>query len=71
MFKKFFNKKKSKESPEEKNILIASLLVHAAKMDESYTDIEKKIIKKALINLNGISLSQADDIVTKAEKKRK
>tara|TARA_Y100000590_G_scaffold92712_1_gene104922 strand:+ start:2593 stop:3021 length:429 start_codon:yes stop_codon:yes gene_type:complete len=69
MFKKFFNKKKSKESPEEKNILIASLLVHAAKMDESYTDIEKKIIKKALINLNGISLSQADDIVTKAEKK--
>ena len=69
MFNKFFNKKKSKESPEEKNILIASLLVHAAKMDESYTDIEKKIIKKALINLNGISLSQADDIVTKAEKK--
>ena len=68
MFKKIFNKK-NKENPEEKNILIASLLVHAAKMDENYTDIEKEIIKKALVNLNSISLEQAEDIVNKAEKK--
>ena len=34
-----------------KNILIAALLIHAAKIDENYTNVEKEIIKKALINL--------------------
>tara|TARA_B100000029_G_scaffold441392_1_gene459181 strand:- start:123 stop:548 length:426 start_codon:yes stop_codon:yes gene_type:complete len=68
MFKKIFSKK-NKNNSEEKNILVASLLVHAAKMDESYTDIEKEIIKRALVKLNSISLEQADDIVIKAEKK--
>ena len=30
---------------------------------------QEEIIKKALVNLNSISLKQADDIVVKAEKK--
>ena len=68
MFKKIFNKQK-KESLDNKNVLIAALLIHAAKMDENYTDIEKKIIKKALINLNNISSNQADDLIKSAEKK--
>ena len=45
MFKKIFNKKK--EILDNKNILVAALLVHAAKIDNEYTDVEKKIIKQA------------------------
>ena len=41
MFKNFF-KKKEKIS-DSKNILIAALLVHAAKIDDEYTDVEKKL----------------------------
>ena len=67
MFKKIFKKEK-KENSDNKNVLIAALLIHAAKMDENYTDIEKKIIKKALVNLNNISSDQADDFVIRAEK---
>ena len=50
---KFF--KKNKNNEEKKNDLIiktASLLIHAAKMDENYTDKEKLIIKKTLIELD-------------------
>ena len=67
MFEKFFKKEK-KENSDNKNILVAALLIHAAKMDENYTDIEKKIIKKALVNLNNVSSDQADDFVIRAEK---
>ena len=62
-------KKKNKEIDNNKNILIASLLIHAAKIDESYTDIEKTIIKKALADLYKIPLDKADEILIKAEKK--
>ena len=68
MFKKIFKKEK-KENLEIKNILIAALLIHAAKMDENYTDAEKDIIKKALINLNKINANEADDLIKRAEKK--
>ena len=40
MFKKLF-KKKEKEVPNNKNILIAALLIHAAKIDLHYTDIKQ------------------------------
>ena len=62
-------KKKNKETATDKNVLIASLLIHAAKIDENYTDIEKKIIKKALADLYKISLDEAEEILIKAEKK--
>ena len=68
MFKKIFKKVK-KENSDIKNVLIAALLIHAAKMDENYTDIEKNIIKKALINLNKISPDEADNLIKRAEKK--
>ena len=67
MFKKFFEKK-NKENINNKNILISSLLVHAAKIDDNYTDVEKEIIKKALINLNAITLNEAKELLKKAEK---
>jgi len=70
MFKKIF-KKQEKENLDEKNILIAALLVHAAKIDENYTDVEKKIIKKALIDLTNIDSEKAEQIIRRAEEKEK
>ena len=40
MLKRIFEKKK-KENPNS-NILVISLLIHAAKIDENYTEVEKK-----------------------------
>ena len=68
MFKKLFkNKKNDNQSGE--NILIAALLIHAAKIDENYTESEKKIIKKAIIELNNIDDNNAKKLLTLAEKK--
>jgi len=44
----------------------ASLLIHAAKIDESYTDKEKVIIKKTLIEL-GVKEAKVDQIMLTAE----
>ena len=44
MFKNIFKKEKKIEP--ENNVLIASLLIHAAKIDENYTESEKKNYKK-------------------------
>ena len=67
MFKKFF-KKSNKENMIDKNILITALLIHAAKIDENYTSVEKEIIKKALIRLNAITSNEAEELLKKAEK---
>ena len=67
MFKKFFEKKNEKNT-NNKNILITALLIHAAKIDDNYTDVEKEIIKKALISLNAITLNEAEELLKKAEK---
>ena len=68
MFKKIFNKNK-KEDSDNKNILVAALLIHAAKIDENYTNAEKEIIKKALMELNKTSSDQTEDLLRLAEKK--
>ena len=68
MLNKIF-KKKEKESLDKKNVLIAALLIHAAKTDENYTDIEKKIIKRALVDLFNIGSDQAEELMKHAEKK--
>ena len=68
MFKNFFKKKKEK-NVNNKNILITALLIHAAKIDENYTENEKKIIKRALINLNKIPSHEAEETIRLAEKK--
>jgi len=68
MFNKFF--KKNKTQPlNNKNVLIAALLIHAAKIDENYTDVEKNIIKKALINLYNIKTNEAEKLLKDAEAK--
>ena len=59
--------KKSKNENEEL-IKICALLVHAAKIDENYSNHEKVIIKKTLINISK-NKDDIDDILKKAEKR--
>ena len=64
-----FLKKNKKKSNNESDILIktASLLIHAAKIDENYNDYEKEIIKKTIINL-GAKKNDIANLLDKAEK---
>mgnify|MGYP001333498596 CR=1 FL=1 len=48
----------------------ASLLIHAAKMDENYTEKEKEIIKKTLIDL-GVNSEEINKIMIEAEENEK
>lgn len=69
MFKKLFKKTNKNENPSDKNILITALLIHAAKIDENYSDDEKKIIKKAIIGISQISIDEAEKVFKMAEEK--
>ena len=51
-------------------ISIASILIHSAKIDENFTDNERKIIKKALIEM-GAQAEKIDEIIEEAEEKEK
>ena len=66
-----FFKKKNKDS-EEIDIFskTASLLIHAAKIDENYTIKEKSIIERTLIEL-GIDKEKLDQIMINAEENEK
>ena len=61
-----FFKKKNMESIENPLPKIAALLIHAAKIDENYTQKEKEIIRKAIIEL-GADDKMIDNILTEAE----
>ena len=66
---KLFKKKNSIDNIQNNNELLSkttSLLIYAAKIDENYTNKEKEIIKKTLIEL-GAKYSEADQIITNAE----
>ena len=69
MLDKIFNIKKKESNTADESVLIAALLVHAAKIDENYTANEKKIIKKALMNIKSIDMQEAEKVLTKAEEK--
>ena len=49
--------------------MIPALLIHAAKIDENYTDVEKEIITKAIMNINKFDINKAKQIHKNAEKK--
>ena len=51
-------------------IAVASLLIHSAKIDEKFTEKEKQIIKKALIEM-GAEAEKIDEIMEESEKKEK
>ena len=63
----FLNKEKnSSDKSIDPYIKIAALLIHAAKIDENYTEKEKIIVIKALINL-GLKEDNVNEIIKKAE----
>tara|TARA_B100001250_G_C19297935_1_gene570509 strand:- start:82 stop:516 length:435 start_codon:yes stop_codon:yes gene_type:complete len=66
LFKKNENDKKNDLSL----IAVASLLIHSAKIDQNFTDKEKKIIKNALIEM-GAEIGKIDEIIKESEKKEK
>ena len=53
---------KKKENRVDIFIKITCLLVHAAKIDEIYTDKEREIIKKTILNL-GIEKNEIEKIL--------
>ena len=57
---------KKKENRIDIFIKITCLLVHAAKIDEIYTDKEREIIKKTILNL-GIEKNEIEKILNEAE----
>ena len=61
----FFNNKENKNDVSN-FIKISALLIHAAKIDENYSQEEEEIIKKTLLNL-GANKSDLETIITKAK----
>ena len=61
----FFKKKEEQNN----NFLtkVCALLIHAAKIDENYTEIEEKIIKEALVEL-GLEKDKTSEIINDAKK---
>ena len=63
-----------KDKKERKNnlslIAVASLLMHSAKIDENFTDKERKIIKNALIEM-GAKIDEIDKIIEESEKRER
>ena len=70
MFKFFKNKNKKNDQNSNLMLKTASLLIHAAKIDENYTDAEKSIIKKTLLNLDSKN-SDIEKLMIDAENKEK
>ena len=68
MLKNIFKKEKeNKEKINNNNILVAALLIHAARIDDNYTAIEKEIIKKALIDLKLVEQNNSEKLLSEAE----
>tara|TARA_Y100001958_G_C21010704_1_gene390934 strand:+ start:255 stop:683 length:429 start_codon:yes stop_codon:yes gene_type:complete len=64
---KFFNKSNNDTIKEDDLVnKTASLLIHAAKIDENYSDKEKEIIKRTLIDL-GVKENDVDEVFKNAE----
>ena len=65
---------KKKEARKDKNhlslISVAALLVHSAKIDENFTEKERIIIKKALVEM-GADQNNLDNIIKDAELREK
>ena len=67
MILKFFNNDKQTNDDNEL-INIACLLIHAARIDENYTQREKSLIKNTLTKLNSTN-TNIDKLLIEAEKK--
>ena len=70
MFNIFKKDEAEKESNHPSMMAVACLLIHSARIDENYTDKEKKIIKDAIIEMGGEN-ENIDKIMQDAEEKEK
>ena len=70
MFNLFKNNKGNLNKDNNLYINISALLIHVAKIDENYTEKEKKIIKDAIIEM-GAEPKEIDKILLDAEEKEK
>ena len=61
-----FLKKNNNEDINNPLTKIAALLIHAAKIDQNYTKNEKKLVKKAIVEL-GANNENIDQVLLKAE----
>ena len=70
MFNIFKKDKTEKENNHPSIMAVACLLIHSAKIDENYTDKEKKIIKDAVVEM-GANAQEIDGVIRDAEEKEK
>ena len=70
MFNIFKKEETEKNNNHPSIMAVACLLIHSAKIDENYTDKEKKIIKEAIIEM-GAGTEEIDKIIQDAEEKEK
>ena len=70
MFNIFKKGETEKKNNHPSIMAVACLLIHSAKIDENYTDKEKKIIKDAIIEMGG-EAENIDKIIQEAEEKEK
>ena len=70
MFNIFKKEETEKENNHPSIIAVACLLIHSARIDENYTDKERKIIKDAIIEM-GAEAEKLDKIIKDAEEKEK
>ena len=71
MFSLFKKEKENKNDEDHLSLIsVAALLIHSAKIDENFTEKEKLIIKKALIEM-GADHKNIDEIINEAELKEK
>ena len=66
----FFKTEKNAKENNISVISVACLLIHAAKIDENYSNKEKEIIKQTLFKL-GANNKNIDEIIEKAENEEK
>ena len=71
MFNLFSKDKVSKNDNNHLSLIsVAALLIHSAKIDQNFTEKEKNIIKKALIEM-GAAEDNLNDLIKEAETKEK
>ena len=70
MFNIFKKEKTEKDNNHPSTMAVACLLIHSARIDQNYTDKEKKIIKDAIIEM-GAESESIDKIMQEAEEKEK
>ena len=71
MFDLFAKKKETRKDKDHLSLIsVAALLVHSAKIDENFTEKERIIIKKALVEM-GADQNNLDNIINDAELREK